>query len=148
MKKRVPMRLDLYSGQLDPEQWLSSLLDATKRQRYSSPEEQDAHLCQAFAEHLQGEALTWFIQLRTESIKFFDDLAAAFLKQHLQFAVNDIVLRKSDSTTDRAGKFGFHWSGPFRIARVVKRGIYELEDNFGNTFNRTWNAIDLRRFHD
>ncbi|CAA7055041.1 unnamed protein product [Microthlaspi erraticum] len=81
---------------------------AMRRQSYASPEEQSAHFCQALAEHLRGQALTWFSSLRAESIDSFDDMAVAFLKQHLRFALDDLVLRKSDEDRiDHLGKFGF-----------------------------------------
>ncbi|CAA7027556.1 unnamed protein product [Microthlaspi erraticum] len=79
----------------------------------------------------------------------FDDLAAAFLKQHLRFALDDLILCKSnDDRVDRLGKFGFSWEGPYRVARVVKPGIYQLEDNLGNTSERLWSSTELRKFHD
>ncbi|CAA7045666.1 unnamed protein product [Microthlaspi erraticum] len=73
----------------------------------------------------------------------------AFLKQHLRFALDDLILCKSnDDRVDRLGKFGFSWEGPYRVARVVKPGIYQLEDNLGNTSERLWSSTELRKFHD
>ncbi|CAA7013207.1 unnamed protein product [Microthlaspi erraticum] len=82
--------------------------------------------------------------LRADSIDSFDDLAAAFLKQHLRFALDDLVFCKTDDDTIYGlGKFGSDWEGPFRIAKVVKPGIYQLEDNLGTTSDRLWSSSDL-----
>ncbi|CAA7048586.1 unnamed protein product [Microthlaspi erraticum] len=103
-----------------------------------------------------GDALTWFGNLRADSIDSFDDLAAAFLKQHLRFALDDLVFCKTDDDTIYGlGKFGklrlrvYQLEdnlGPFRIAKVVKPGVYQLEDNLGIT-DRLWSSSDLRKFH-
>ncbi|CAA7042823.1 unnamed protein product [Microthlaspi erraticum] len=71
---------NFYDGRNDPKQWITSFMIAMRRQKYASPEEQNAHFCQALAEHLRGNALTWFGNLRADSIDSFDDLAAAFPK--------------------------------------------------------------------
>ncbi|CAA7020219.1 unnamed protein product [Microthlaspi erraticum] len=124
-------------------------LRAMRRQKYTSPQEQSAHFYQALAEHLRGDAVTRFSNLRADSIDNFDDLAAAFLKQHLRFALDDLIFCKTDDDTIYGlGKFGFDWEGPFRIAKVVKPGVYQLEDNLGITSDRLWSSSDLRKFHD
>ncbi|CAA7019564.1 unnamed protein product [Microthlaspi erraticum] len=85
---------------------------------------QDAITSHPLAEHLRGDALAWFTNLRADSIDSFDNLAAAFLKQHLRFALDDLVLCKTDGDTIYGlGKFGPDWEGPFRIAKVVKPGV-------------------------
>ncbi|CAA7031268.1 unnamed protein product [Microthlaspi erraticum] len=149
LKKRASLHLNFYDGREDPKQWITSFMTAMRRQKYTSPEEQSAHFCQALAEHLRGDALTWFSNLRADSIDSFDDLAAAFLKQHLRFALDDLVFCKTDDDTIYGlGKFGSDWEGPFRIAKVVKPGVYQLEDNLGTTSDRLWSSSDLRKFHD
>ncbi|CAA7042904.1 unnamed protein product [Microthlaspi erraticum] len=71
-----------------------------------------------------------------------------FLKQHLRFALDDLVFCKTDDDTIYGlGKFGSDWEGPFRIAKVVKPGVYQLEDNLGITSDRLWSSSDLRKFH-
>ncbi|CAA7014281.1 unnamed protein product [Microthlaspi erraticum] len=108
LKKRILLHLSFYDGRDIPKQWISSLMIAIRRQRYASLGEQSALLCQALAEHLPREALTWFGSLRADSIDSFDDLALAFLKQHLRFALDDLVFQKSDEDRiDHLGKFGF-----------------------------------------
>ncbi|CAA7044095.1 unnamed protein product [Microthlaspi erraticum] len=120
---------------------------AMRRQRYASPEEQSAHICQALAEHMRGEALTWFGSFQTDSIDSFDDLAVALLKRYLCFALNDLVLRKSDDDMiDHLGKFGF--SCKFGIARIIKPGVYQLEENLGSTSKRLWSSKELCKFYD
>ncbi|CAA7031069.1 unnamed protein product [Microthlaspi erraticum] len=149
LKKRVSLHLNFYDGRDDPKQWITSFMIAMRRQKYASPEEQNAHFCQALAEHLRGNAQAWFGNLRADSIDSFDDLAAAFLKQHLRFALDDLVLCKTDDDTIYSlGKFGPDWEGPFRVAKVIKPGVYQLEDNLGITSDRLWSSSDLRKFHD
>ncbi|CAA7046657.1 unnamed protein product [Microthlaspi erraticum] len=114
LKKRASLHLNFYDGREDPKQWITSFMTAMRRQKYTSPEEQSAHFCQALAEHLRGDALTWFSNLCADSIDSFDDLAAAFLKQHLRFALDDLVFCKTDDDTIYGlGKFGF------RLGRTI-----------------------------
>ncbi|CAA7028405.1 unnamed protein product [Microthlaspi erraticum] len=125
------------------------LHDGHEKTEYTSPEEQSAHFCQALAEHLRGDALTWFSNLCADSIDSFDDLAAAFLKQHLRFALDDLVFCKTDDDTIYGlGKFGFRLGRtiPHRESRQTR--IYQLEDNLGTTSDRLWSSSDLRKFHD
>ncbi|CAA7020198.1 unnamed protein product [Microthlaspi erraticum] len=148
LKKRASLHLNFYDGREDPKQWITSFMTAMRRQKYIAGRTKRA-LLPSPRRTLRGDALTWFSNLRADSIDSFDDLAAAFLKQHLRFALDDLVFCKTDDDTIYGlGKFGSDWEGPFRIAKVVKPGVYQLEDNLGITSDRLWSSSDLRKFHD
>ncbi|CAA7061579.1 unnamed protein product [Microthlaspi erraticum] len=66
-----------------------------------------------------------------------------------RFELYDLVSKKVHDFTkpEHAGKFGFHWEGPFRITKIIKPGVYELDDCHGNPLPRPWNSMNLRRFY-
>ncbi|XP_013601104.1 PREDICTED: uncharacterized protein LOC106308489 [Brassica oleracea var. oleracea] len=63
--------------------------------------------------------------------------------------LGDIVLRKVFENTWElnAGKLGTNWEGPYKIAQVVKPGVYRLETSTGEPLPRAWNSMHLRRYH-
>ncbi|CAA7040695.1 unnamed protein product [Microthlaspi erraticum] len=62
--------------------------------------------------------------------------------------LRDRALLLHDFTKPKhAGEFGFHWEWPFRITKIVKPGVYELDDCHGNPLPRSWNSINMRKFH-
>jgi hypothetical protein len=44
-------------------------------------------------------------------------------------------------------KLGPNWEGPYRVAEVIGRGAYKLEELNGKMLLRAWNINNLRRFY-
>ena len=63
--------------------------------------------------------------------------------------LDDIVRRKVFENTKElnAGKLGTNWEGPYKIAQVVKPGVYRLETSTGEPVPRAWNSMHLRRYY-
>ena len=63
--------------------------------------------------------------------------------------LGDIVLRKVFENTKElnVGKLGTNWEGPYKIAPVIKPGVYRLERSTGEPFPRAWNSMHLRRYY-
>ena len=61
----------------------------------------------------------------------------------------DILLRKVFENTKElnAGKLGTNWEGPYKIAQVVKPGVYRLETSTGEPVPIAWNSMHLRRYY-
>ncbi|XP_013733765.2 uncharacterized protein LOC106437417 [Brassica napus] len=59
--------------------------------------------------------------------------------------LGDIVLRKVFENTKElnAGKLGTNWEGPYKIAQVIKPGVYSLETSTGEPVPRAWNSMHL-----
>ena len=45
------------------------------------------------------------------------------------------------------GQFGPNWEGPYKVIRVVRSGVYELEDLNGRPFGHPWNAEHLKKYY-
>lgn len=65
-----------------------------------------------------------------------------------QFLVNDLVLRESATSQPMVtGKFKAHQEGPYKVAKVVSPGIYDLLFLDETPIKNTWNGIHLRKFY-
>ena len=63
--------------------------------------------------------------------------------------LGDIALRKVFENTKElnASKLGTNWEGPYKIAQVIKPGVYQLETSTGEPVPRAWNSMHLRRYY-
>ncbi|XP_072077958.1 uncharacterized protein [Arachis hypogaea] len=66
-----------------------------------------------------------------------------------EFVPDDLILRRNDigAPTPGEGKLTPNWEGPYRIKAVIGKGAYKLEWLNGDEVLRTWNAVNLRRYH-
>ncbi|XP_010412665.1 PREDICTED: uncharacterized protein LOC104698998 [Camelina sativa] len=80
VRRLVKPRLSYYDGTADPRDFLHTFGVSLGPLQFS-PEEYDAKICQIFAEHLTGTALSWFLRLPSWSIDSIKDLITEFLKQ-------------------------------------------------------------------
>ena len=64
------------------------------------------------------------------------------------FLPGDLVLRRVFQNTQEpgVGSFGPNWEGPYKIARIVISGVYELEDLEGKPLRHPWNAEHLKKY--
>ncbi|KAL0416430.1 UNVERIFIED_CONTAM: hypothetical protein Slati_3474900 [Sesamum latifolium] len=62
------------------------------------------------------------------------------------FQVGDLVLRRVDALKP-VGKLDPTWEGPYKIASVIGRGAYRLEDLEGRPLPRPWNVHNLKRYY-
>ena len=64
------------------------------------------------------------------------------------FLPGDLVLRRVFQNTQEpsVGSFGPNWEGPYKVIRVVRRGVYELEDLGGKLLSHSWNAEHLKKY--
>ncbi|KAG8639521.1 hypothetical protein MANES_14G150650v8 [Manihot esculenta] len=62
--------------------------------------------------------------------------------------VGDLTLRNLEATGKRAaaGKLAPTWEGPFKVTKVVKPGVYRIEDMQGNPEPHAWNIQHLKRY--
>ncbi|XP_021600744.1 uncharacterized protein LOC110606305 [Manihot esculenta] len=60
----------------------------------------------------------------------------------------DLALRKLEATGKRATveKVALTWEGSFRITKVVKPGVYQIEDLQGYPKQHAWNIQHLKRY--
>ena len=66
------------------------------------------------------------------------------------FSVGDLVLRKVFDGTkkQRAGKLGTRWEGPYKVAKEIRTGVYELEKvKTGLPEMRPWKAYNLKKYY-
>ena len=66
------------------------------------------------------------------------------------FSVGDLVVRKVfDGTKEPgAGKLGTRWEGPYKVAKEIRTGVYELETcKTGLPEMRPWNAYNLKKYY-
>lgn len=64
------------------------------------------------------------------------------------FKVCDYVLRRNkESHAQPQGKLGPTWEGPYKVIEAYRNSVYTLETMEGRPILRTWNAINLRKFH-
>ena len=63
--------------------------------------------------------------------------------------LGDIVLRKVFENTKElnAGKLGTYWEGPYKIAQVIKQGVYRFETSTGEPVPIARNFMHLRRYY-
>ena len=64
------------------------------------------------------------------------------------FLPGDLVLRRVFRNTQEheIGSFGPNWEGPYKVVRVVRTCVYELEDLGGKPLSHLWNAEHLRKY--
>ncbi|CAA7014744.1 unnamed protein product [Microthlaspi erraticum] len=96
------------------------------------------------AEELRDRALLRMQNYQQQATRYYDRKV-----RNRRFELYDLVSKKVHDFTkpEHAGKFGFHWEGPFRITKIIKPGVYELDDCHGNPLPRPWNSMNLRRFY-
>ena len=65
------------------------------------------------------------------------------------FLLRYLVLRKVFQNTQEpgVGTFGTNWEGPYKVVRMVKSGVYELEDLGGRPLGHPWNAEHLKKYY-
>ncbi|CAA7035389.1 unnamed protein product [Microthlaspi erraticum] len=95
-------------------------------------------------EELRDRALLRMQNYQQQATRYYDRKV-----RNRRFELYDLVSKKVHDFTkpEHAGKFGFHWEGPFRITKIIKPGVYELDDCHGNPLPRPWNSMNLRRFY-
>ena len=42
---------------------------------------------------------------------------------------------------------GWNWEGPYKVIRVVRSGVYELEDLGGRLLGHPWNVEHLKKYY-
>ena len=64
------------------------------------------------------------------------------------FIPGDLVLRKVTLNTRKPeeGSLGAKWEGPYKVVKVVKPGVYILEQLDGTKLKKPWNAEMLRKY--
>ena len=64
------------------------------------------------------------------------------------FTPGDLVLRRVFQNTQEpgVGSFGPNWEGPYKVVRIVRGGVYELEDLEGRPLKHPWNAEHLKKY--
>ncbi|XP_072066956.1 uncharacterized protein [Arachis hypogaea] len=69
------------------------------------------------------------------------------LKQRT-FSEGDLVLRKVEDIRKPQGhgKVGANWEGPFRVQKVVGKGVYKLQRLDGAILPNTWNIASLKMY--
>ena len=65
------------------------------------------------------------------------------------FAPGDLVLRKVFQGTQEpdVGAFGRKWEGPYKVTRIVRSDVYELEDLGGKPLSHPWNSEHLKKYY-
>ena len=65
------------------------------------------------------------------------------------FMPGDLVLRKIFQNTQEpgVGTFDPNWEGPYKVIRVVRSGVYELEDPNGRPLGHLWNTEHLKKYY-
>ncbi|KAG8645588.1 hypothetical protein MANES_10G076111v8 [Manihot esculenta] len=87
-------------------------------------------------------------QVRTAA---YQQRAARYYNQKVRersLKVGDLTLRNLEATGKRAavGKLAPTWEGPFKVTKVVKPGVYRIEDMQGNPEPHAWNIQHLKRY--
>ncbi|XP_072087278.1 uncharacterized protein [Arachis hypogaea] len=64
------------------------------------------------------------------------------------FDVGDLVLRRTEEARrpPSHGKLAANWEGPFRIAKVLGMGGYQLQTLQGNSISGNWNVSSLKLY--
>ena len=78
-------------------------------------------------------------------------LVAKYYKSRVRpysFIQGDLKLRRVFPNTQEpgVGSFGSNWEGPYKITRIVRSGVYELEDLGGKPLRHPWNAKHLKKY--
>lgn len=64
-----------------------------------------------------------------------------------RFLVNDLVLRETAvSQPSMTGKFKPNWEDPYKIAKFISQGTYQISRLDGTSVNNTWNGVHLRKY--
>ncbi|CAL1411103.1 unnamed protein product [Linum trigynum] len=61
--------------------------------------------------------------------------------------LGDQVLRRNFRPDPKHGKLASAWEGPYLICEVVGANTFKLSELGGNKIQRTWNAQNLRKYH-
>lgn len=62
------------------------------------------------------------------------------------FLPGDFVFRNNDaSKTEKQGKLGQQWEGPYTVTEACGNGAYKLATVDGSSLPRTWNGAQLKR---
>ncbi|CAL1400208.1 unnamed protein product [Linum trigynum] len=59
-----------------------------------------------------------------------------------------LVLKRDFRPDAREGKLAPKWKGPYRVREVVGPSTFKLEHTSGKSVKRTWNAQNLRVYHE
>ena len=64
------------------------------------------------------------------------------------FLPGDLVLRRVFQNTQELGTGPFrpNWEGPYKVKRIVRIGVYKLEDLGGKTLVHPWNVEHVRKY--
>ncbi|CAA7035359.1 unnamed protein product [Microthlaspi erraticum] len=120
LRDQTALRLQFYNKGDDPRNWLRNFEMAMRRQKYASPEEQDANYCQVFIEHMNKDATSWFSNLPAETIDNFDDLSTAFMKHFGMFmskgSTNLFTMAQGKDESLRKSHLGTH-----HLVKIHKR---------------------------
>ncbi|KAJ0858387.1 putative ribonuclease H superfamily [Helianthus annuus] len=66
----------------------------------------------------------------------------------LNLVSGDLVLRANEaSLQESTGKLGHNWEGPYRVTWANGKGSCKLETLQGKEVPRTWNLMQLRKYH-
>lgn len=62
--------------------------------------------------------------------------------------VGDLTLRRLEDIGKRVsvGKLALTWEGPFRVTKVIKLGVYKIEDLQENSESYSWNIQHLKMY--
>ena len=65
------------------------------------------------------------------------------------FLLGDLVLRRvfQNAQEPDVGAFGPNWEGPYKVIRVVRSGVYELENLGGRPLGHPWNAEHQKKYY-
>ena len=65
------------------------------------------------------------------------------------FLPGDLVLRKVFQNTQEpgVGVFGQNWEGPYKVTRIVRPGVHELEDLGGKALDHPWNVEHFKKYY-
>ncbi|XP_074374475.1 uncharacterized protein LOC141714879 [Apium graveolens] len=93
-------------------------------------------------EELRDSTHLKIVKFQEKTSKYFN------AKVKPSFKVDDLVLREEAvSQPGKVNKLSSPWEGPYRVAKVVRRGTFLLTHLDGSPIPNTWNAIHLRNFY-
>ncbi|XP_077249114.1 uncharacterized protein LOC143888549 [Tasmannia lanceolata] len=69
------------------------------------------------------------------------------VKENLHRVGNLVLRRTAISQLNKVGKLTPNWEGPYKVARIIRRGTYWMETLDGQTLPHAWNSKNLWRFY-